>query len=114
MLFPSWQSRSDVLNYCASVTTSEDPDDPDLLTRTAADQADRERVVDERLDPYSGRVFPRESRREVLAGVVRNEKAVESIVRERSWRIVKERCGEFGVPGENWHSAMDEWRKKEN
>jgi hypothetical protein len=114
VLLPSWQSRSDILNYCASVATSEDPDDPDLLTRTAADQADKKRVVDERLDPYSSRVFPRESRTEVLAGVIRNERAVESIVRERSWRIVKERCGEFGVPGENSQSAMDGWRKREN
>src|SRR5271154_1570427 len=27
VLFPSWQTRSDVLTYCASVATSPDPDD---------------------------------------------------------------------------------------
>ena len=33
ILFQSWQARSDVINYCASVATSPDPDDPDLLHR---------------------------------------------------------------------------------
>ncbi|RPA99324.1 hypothetical protein L873DRAFT_918486 [Choiromyces venosus 120613-1] len=113
ILLPSWQSRSDVLNYCASVATSNDPEDPDSLVRLAEGAADRERVVDERLDPYSGRFFPRESRTEVLAQVVRNERMVESIVRERTWRVVKERCGEFGALEEDWRGALDAWRAKE-
>ncbi|RAL65081.1 hypothetical protein DID88_001188 [Monilinia fructigena] len=57
VLFSSWQARSDVLNYCASVATSPDPDDPDLLQRQVESTRDRERVVDERLDPYSARFF---------------------------------------------------------
>ncbi|KAI5855901.1 caffeine-induced death protein 2 [Tricharina praecox] len=105
VLLPSWQSRSDVLNYCASVATSDDPDDPDILAEKAAD---RERIVNERLDPYSGRFFPRETRTEILAGVVRNERMVESIVRERTWRIVNERCGESG---ENWQEVLNSWRE---
>lgn len=71
---------------------------------------DKERVVDERLDPYSGRFFPRESRTEVLARVVRNERMVENIVRERTWRIVKEKCGEFGALGEDWRGVLNAWR----
>ncbi|GMG12192.1 unnamed protein product [Aspergillus oryzae] len=51
VLFPSWQTRSDVLNYCAGVATSPDPDDPDLVLRQTESARDRERVVDERLDP---------------------------------------------------------------
>jgi len=112
ILLPSWQSRSDVLNYCASVATSDDPDDPDSLVRLAESAADRERVVDERLDPYSGRFFPRESRTEVLAQVIRNERVVENIVRERSWRVVRERCSEFGALGEDWRGVLDDWRKR--
>ncbi|KAL7272178.1 hypothetical protein RUND412_005026 [Rhizina undulata] len=112
VLMASWQSRSDVLNYCASVATSEDPEDPDSLARLGETAAERERTVDERLDPYSGRFFPKETRTQILATVVRNERMVEEIVRERSWKIVKERCGEFGVPGDNWKTAMDEWRQR--
>jgi len=69
-------------------------------------------VVDERLDPYSGRFFHRESRTEVLAQVIRNERMVENIVRERSWRVVKERCGEFGALGGDWRGVLDDWRER--
>lgn len=113
VLFPSWQNRSDVLNYCASVATSDDPEDPDTLTLLAETEAHREKVVDERLDPYSGRWFPREPRTEVLANIVRNERMVEEIIRERSWRIVGERCGGLEpLGGQDWKSAFEKWRKQ--
>ncbi|KAG4032493.1 hypothetical protein MFRU_007g03930 [Monilinia fructicola] len=108
VLFSSWQARSDVLNYCASVATSPDPDDPDLLQRQVESTRDRERVVDERLDPYSARFFPREARTERLAAIVRQERGVERIVRARSWGLVRERCG---GDAEDWEEALDQWRK---
>ncbi|TGZ79739.1 hypothetical protein EX30DRAFT_308477 [Ascodesmis nigricans] len=108
VLFPSWQSRSDVLNYCASVATSDDPNDPDSLIRMAESQTEREKVVDERLDPYSGRFFPRESRSEVLAAVVRNERAVEEIVRSRTWSEVRQRCD--AAVRDDWREELDHWR----
>ncbi|KAF8474755.1 caffeine-induced death protein 2-domain-containing protein [Kalaharituber pfeilii] len=112
VLFPSWQGRSDVLNYCASVATSDDPDDPDTLIRLAESEAARERVVDERLDPYSNRWFPRETRTEVLAGIVRNERMVEEIVRERTWRVIGERCGGLEpLGGDDWRTALEKWRE---
>ena len=46
------------------------PDDPDAVLARAESEKEKERVVDERLDPYSGRFFPREARTEILAGVV--------------------------------------------
>ncbi|KAL0639872.1 hypothetical protein Q9L58_000963 [Maublancomyces gigas] len=112
VLLPSWQSRSDVLNYCASVAASDDPDDPDSVVRIATNTAGQERVVDERLDPYSGKFYPRESRTEILARVIRNERLVEDIIRERSWRIVGEKCEEFGGVAGDWRKALDEWRKR--
>lgn len=101
-----------MLNYCASVAASDDPNDPDSVVRIATNTAGQERVVDERLDPYSGKFYPRESRTEVLARVIRNERLVEDIVRERSWRIVGEKCEEFGGAGGDWRKALDEWRKR--
>jgi hypothetical protein len=94
VLFPSWQVRSDVLNYCASVATSPDPDDPESILRQVESERDRERVVDERLDPYSARFFPREARTERLAAIIRQERGVENIIRARSWGLVSERCNE--------------------
>lgn len=102
-----------MLEYCASVASSGDPEDPDSLIRIAEDTANKQRVVDERLDPYSGRFFPKPSRTEILAQVVRNEKMVEDILRDRTWRIVRERCGDPGTPiGDDWRKVLDEWGKR--
>ncbi|KAK5003745.1 hypothetical protein LTR28_009793 [Elasticomyces elasticus] len=111
LLFPSWQSRSDVLNYCAGVATSPDPDDPNSVLREVENMRARERVVDERLDPYSARYFPREARTESLASLVRNERMVEGIVRARTWGLVGDRCeGLYG----SWEAALDEWRGRKD
>lgn len=106
VLFRSWQTRSDVLNYCAGVAL--DPSDPDLALKQVESAKGRERVVNERLDPYSGRFFPREARTEVLANLIRNERSVEGIIRSRTWSLVSERCGE---PGSGWEEALNKWRE---
>lgn len=108
VLFPSWNSRSEVISYCTSVATSPDPDDPDLIQRETLNRKDAERIVNERLDPYSGRFFPRESRTEQLAAILRNENAVEGIVRARTWGIITERCE--GTGG-SWEDGFDKWRE---
>ncbi|KAK5414707.1 hypothetical protein LTR06_004522 [Exophiala xenobiotica] len=107
VLFPSWQTRMGVIQYCTSVATSPDPEDPDVLEREVQNRRDAERVVDERLDPYSGRFFPKEARTEQLASILRNEVAVEGIVRNRTWGIVSDRCE--GVGG-NWQAEFDRWK----
>lgn len=109
VLFPSWQARSDVLSYCSLVATSPDPDDPESALREAEKERNRERVVDERLDPYSARFFPREARTEQLAILVRQEMGIENIVRSRTWDVVKERCGGFTQAA--WQDALAEWRR---
>ncbi|KAJ5476465.1 hypothetical protein N7475_002194 [Penicillium sp. IBT 31633x] len=106
VLFPSWQTRSDVLTYCAGVATSPDPDDPDLILRQTESARDREREVDERLDPYSGRFFPREARTESLANLIRNERTIEEIIRARTWGMVSEKCNDSST----WEDALNSWR----
>ena len=98
-----------MLNYCASVATSPDPDDPESLLREVESEKARERIIDERLDPYSARYFPREPRTERLAALVRQERGVENIVRARSWGLVVERCGE---DWRDWQEALNDWQKK--
>ena len=93
--------------YCAGVALN--PDDPDLELAQVESAKERERVVDERLDPYSGRFFPREARTEVLASVVRNERSVEGIIRSRTWGLVQERCGDDAV---RWEEELDKWREE--
>src|SRR5690606_9926751 len=60
MLFPTWQARTTVLEYCKTVADGTDELDEDALRRKEEDERAAKRVVDERLDPYSGRYFPRE------------------------------------------------------
>ncbi|KAK4163387.1 caffeine-induced death protein 2 [Cladorrhinum sp. PSN259] len=111
VLFPSWQTRSAVLSYCTLVATSPDPDDPEVELREAENEKNRERVVNERLDPYSARFFPREARTEQLANIIRQEMGVENIVRARTWGIVKERCGDSFA--DSWEDALAKWRRSE-
>lgn len=96
-----------MLDYCAGVATSPDPDDPDSMIRQIEDAKARERTVDERLDPYSGRYFSREARTESLAKLMRNERAVEKIIRMRTWSLLGERCG---LRLESAEAAFDTWR----
>jgi hypothetical protein len=107
VLFPSWAVRSDVLDYCAGVATSPDPDDPDSVLRQIEDAKARERKIDERLDPYSARYFPQQARTESLAMLMRNERAVEKIIRMRTWSLLGERCGTSHGSAEE---AFDAWR----
>ncbi|PWY80600.1 putative caffeine-induced death protein Cid2 [Aspergillus heteromorphus CBS 117.55] len=108
VLFPSWQVRSDVLNYCAGVATSPDPEDPVHILRQTDSAKERERIVDERLDPYSARVQPREARTESLASLVRTQRGVEEIIRARTWGMVSERCG---GSSQGWEESLNRWRE---
>jgi hypothetical protein len=102
------------LTYCAGVATSPDPDDPTLIEREVESQRERERIVDERLDPYSERsargLYKREGRAERLTEVVRQERAVEGIVRARGWSILLDRC--MGLQSQRWEEGMDKWREE--
>ncbi|KAF1816919.1 hypothetical protein P152DRAFT_453529 [Eremomyces bilateralis CBS 781.70] len=107
-LFPAWNARDAVLTYCSAVASSPDPDDPGAVERRIEEHTRERQTVDERLDPYSGRWFPKEARAERLGRWVRNEGMVEEIIRERSWDVVRSRCG--GVE-EGWKEAYNEWRR---
>lgn len=91
------------------MATSPDPDDPGHVLREVEDARARERIVNERLDPYSARYFPRDTRTESLAGLIRNERMVEGIIRSRTWGLVGERCEN---DGQDYERALDEWRKR--
>ena len=76
-----------MLQYCGHVAVSPDPDDPELVARQLEQERGKARVIDDRVDPYSSRFFPRESRAEELGRVVRMESGVERIVRARTWEL---------------------------
>jgi Caffeine-induced death protein 2 len=69
--------------------------------------------VDERLDPYSARsaagLYRRAGRTERLASLLRNERVVENIIRERSWSVIQDRCA--GGLESRWEDALDKWRE---
>lgn len=92
---------------------SPDPDDPDLVARQLENEKDKQRVIDDRLDPYSSRFYPRESRTEQLASVIRMEQTVEKIIRARTWDVVESRCGDGAARGADWEKAFEEWKTAE-
>jgi hypothetical protein len=69
--------------------------------------------VDERLDPYSARsaagLYRRAARTERLASLLRNERTIENIIRERSWSVIQDRCA--GGVESRWEDALDKWRE---
>lgn len=71
---------------------------------------EREKVVNERLDPYSARYFPREPRTEQLAMLLRQERGVETIIRSRTWGLVRERCFD---PITDADQALNQWRDRQ-
>ena len=110
-LFPSWQTRSDVIAYCTAVATSPDPQDPQRPEIEVYNRIDRDKLVNERLDPYSGRYYPKEARTEQLAALLRNEEAVEKIIRSKTWQTVCDRCQGMQTGGTRWEDAVDKWRE---
>jgi hypothetical protein len=98
------------MHYCASVATSPDPDDPEMVAREVYNRTGATRVVDERLDPYSGRFFPKEARTEELARVLREEEGVERIVRGRSWAVLKSRCEGSVAEATSWEGEYQRWK----
>ncbi|OAQ97743.1 hypothetical protein LLEC1_00398 [Akanthomyces lecanii] len=104
VLFPAWNSRTQVFEYCAAVASSPDLDDPEAALRELQRAKDSERVIDERLDPYSGRFYPRESRAEVLASTLRQERDIEDIIRHRTWEVIRDRCE---APPKDWQAAFE-------
>ena len=101
------------MKYCSSVATSPDPDDPEHVAREVYNRKGEERMVDERLDPYSGRFFPKEARTEELARLLRQEMGVETIVRERGWSIIMNRCEVMSV-SEKWEEGIEIWRQQQH
>lgn len=97
-----------MLYYCGVVAASPDPDDPDATLREMEKEENSHRVVDERLDPYSGRFFPREARTEQLASLIRQENQIEAIVRAKTWTTVQQRCG---GPVGSWEDAVARWKE---
>ncbi|KAJ9656185.1 hypothetical protein H2198_005147 [Neophaeococcomyces mojaviensis] len=112
-VFPTWSARSRVLSYCSIVAASPDPDDPDRTVIEAENMAQSHRVINERLDPYSGRFFPKEPRTEMLGSLLRNENAVENIVRDRTWRILNERCVGLDPAQRGWQEAFKTWEEQQ-
>lgn len=90
------------------MATSPDPDDndhPDHILRETA----RDRIIDDRLDPYSARYFLPDTRTESLAGLIRNERMVENIIRARTWSLVGERCDNETTDADK---ALSDWRQR--
>lgn len=88
-LLPTWKQRTAALEFCEGVY-KEEVEKAEKVQK----EKEEEMVVDERLDPYSARVPIRVSSWvENLESVLRVERGVERVIRQRTKGIVWERCG---------------------
>lgn len=98
-----------MIDYCAAVAASPDPDDPEAVERKA-EQLKREKFIpNPRLDPYTGLEPPKETRTELLKRSVETEDSIERIIRARSWDITESRCP---CLEEDWRDAFQLWKKR--
>ena len=94
-----------MIRYCYEVATSPDVakvPDP-VLDSVGSSQS----TADDRTDPYLANTVAVETRRERLARLLENEKAVERIIRNRSWTLLAERCRSLD---RDWGPALEQWR----
>lgn len=81
-----------MISYCSEVANKDDEGDPERFLREAEQQKKQQMIVNERLDPYSARFEVRESRQDKLKRAIREEREIESIIRGRSWGVLRTRC----------------------
>ncbi|KAI1006908.1 hypothetical protein K3495_g1314 [Podosphaera aphanis] len=104
-LFPSWKIRDDILVYCASIAANTEANKP---SSTSSTDDSSERIVDERLDPYATRSHPVETKADKLNTIIKQEKDVERIVRDRSWKLINDRCGD---DWSSWEDSLNLWKQ---
>ena len=81
-----------MISYCSEVAHHDDDNDPERSLIEAEQQKKEHMIVNERLDPYSARFEVRESRQDKLKKTIMEEWEIESIVRSRSWGVLRTRC----------------------
>lgn len=89
-LLESWNQRSKMIQQCTEIAKAdlEASSNSSLKSSTEAD-------TNQRLDPYSGRPVYSYNKAEELSRIMRTEAAVEDVIRDRTWRIVRESCGDL-------------------
>ena len=101
-LLRGWESRDRMLSFCETVASQDTGALSQTLPTTKSPYATTMNmanydkpspvIVDQRLDPYSGRAIVPDTQVDVLKRVIRQERAIENVVRERSVRVIRDRC----------------------
>ncbi|RKF56250.1 Caffeine-induced death protein 2 [Erysiphe neolycopersici] len=106
VVFPSWNSRDKILQYCKSVATNMVTNESNPLLGND----DQIEVVDDHLDPYSTRSSPTQTEAQMLSDVLRLENRVEDIIRNRTWEVICERCD---LNSKCWKNNFSEWKRQQ-
>lgn len=93
------------MSYCAKIAVE------DQARESGVDQNERLKVIDSRGDPYENRPQARFGKGDMLEDLIRNERGVERIIRERTWTVVKGRCSGSEDDELSWEDAMTRWNE---
>ena len=102
-LFPTWQARDDILEYCS--TLAEKPVEESSAPVTPLVE------VSERVDPYARRKKEVWEKHDELKRVILQENGVEAVIRMRTWEIVVRRC-QLEEIVKSWDKEMQQWKEK--
>src|SRR5277367_381092 len=102
-LFPTWQARDDILEYCS--TLAEKPVEESSAPVTPIVE------VSERVDPYARRKKEVWEKHDELKRVILQENGVEAVIRMRTWELVVRRCQLEGIVGK-WDEEIAKWKEK--
>lgn len=103
-VFPSWNSRDNILQYCKYVATNMEKNE----SKTFLGKDDRPEDIDHPLDPYSTRSLRTQTEAQMLSDFLKLENGVENIVRNRTWKVIYERCG---LNSKSWEDSFSEWKR---
>ena len=93
VVLSGWRTRDKVLDYCDRIGAADQQKAEKIQSANKEEEKKKAVVVSQRLDPYSGRSpMVTETPADLIRRLVKQERSVESVVRQRTKRIVMERC----------------------
>lgn len=113
LVYTAWDTREQILDYCQNIveTSSNEIDSAQQKSTNSSPGVEKKVSDNGRLDPYynSTGLLPN-NQQDQLKRILDSERITESIVRDRTWRVFEDRCGNEGLSSD-WKTDYDTWKQ---
>ncbi|ORY73900.1 caffeine-induced death protein 2 [Protomyces lactucae-debilis] len=106
-VFRNWEGRSHTIDRCLQFADANVAKLNNVVHANTDQQNIRELNKQRRLDPYAGRT---ELEEPMLTRVLKSEQSTEAIIRDRTWRILRNRCQALSRLPQTWETAFVDWQ----